>query len=216
MEEERMVVVKDWPEPQSVRVIQVFLGFTNFYRRFIQNFSRIGASLSSILRTTNVEALSIQATRNEKNQDAPACGGGGGVAGGSGGGGRSIKNLSTAAKSAKSKKPNFVKPNSGTDFLTPGAKKAFIHLQKAFIEAPILRHFEPEGHIRIETNASEYAIGGILSQMTSNHLDQLTSDHVTHENLNLISSKSKIGQWHLITFFSRKMISTETRYETHD
>ncbi len=34
-EEERIKTVRDWPEPQSVRDIQVFLGFTNFYRRFI-------------------------------------------------------------------------------------------------------------------------------------------------------------------------------------
>ncbi len=39
---------------------------------------------------------------------------------------------------------------------------------------------------------------------------------MTRENLNLISSKSKIGQWYLIGFFSQKMIPTETRYKTHD
>ncbi len=35
MEEEKIEAVKTWPEPQSVRDIQVFLGFANFYRRFI-------------------------------------------------------------------------------------------------------------------------------------------------------------------------------------
>ncbi len=39
-----------------------------------------------------------------------------------------MNNLSTATKSAKSKKPTFAKANSGTDFLTPGAKETFIHL----------------------------------------------------------------------------------------
>ncbi len=43
MEEEKIEAVKTWPEPQSVRDIQVFLGFANFYRRFIRNFSRIAA-----------------------------------------------------------------------------------------------------------------------------------------------------------------------------
>ncbi len=43
MEEERIEVVKAWPEPQSVRDIQVFFGFANFYRRFIKNFSKIAA-----------------------------------------------------------------------------------------------------------------------------------------------------------------------------
>ena len=31
MEAERIEVVKEWPEPKSVRDIQVFLGFANFY-----------------------------------------------------------------------------------------------------------------------------------------------------------------------------------------
>ncbi len=35
IEEERIKAVRDWSEPQSVRDIQVFLGFANFYRRFI-------------------------------------------------------------------------------------------------------------------------------------------------------------------------------------
>ena len=35
MEEERIDAVKTWPEPKSIRDIQVFLGFANFYRRFI-------------------------------------------------------------------------------------------------------------------------------------------------------------------------------------
>ena len=36
IEDERIEVVKRWPEPQSVRDIQVFLGFANFHCRFIQ------------------------------------------------------------------------------------------------------------------------------------------------------------------------------------
>ena len=32
MEDERIEAIKQWPEPQSVQVIQVFLGFANFYR----------------------------------------------------------------------------------------------------------------------------------------------------------------------------------------
>ncbi len=194
MEEKRIEAVRNWLEPQSVRDIQVFLGFANFYRRFIRNFSRIAAPLTSMLRITDDEALSIQAIRNEKNQYALANAGAGGGAGDGTGGGKSIKNLSTAAKLAKSKKPNFAKSNSRTDFLTLGAKEAFIHLRKAFTKALIFRHFDLNRHIWIETDASGYTIDGILSQMTSDHLDQLTSNHVTHENLNPIFSKSEICQ----------------------
>ena len=48
----KIEVVKNWPKPKSVHNIQVFLGFTNFYWQFIQDFNRIAAPLSSILKTT--------------------------------------------------------------------------------------------------------------------------------------------------------------------
>ena len=84
--------------------------------------------------------------------------------------------------------------NGATGYLTPDAKRAFTQLRQAFTEAPILRHFDPECHIRIETNASSYAIGRVLSQLT---LDDL-------------------GQWHLIAFYSQKIISVKIQYKTHD
>ncbi len=189
IKKEKIETVKDWPELQSVRDIQVFLGFANFYRRFINNYSRITAPLTSIFQITGKDNLSVQASGHEEDQDttagaANASGTGGGASGGS------IKNLSIAAKLAKSKKSNFVKTNSGIDFLTLGAKEAFKRLQNAFIETSILRHYDSECHIRIETDALGYAIGGMVSQMT---LDQLSSDHGNHENLNPIFSKPKIS-----------------------
>ncbi len=172
-----------------------------------------------MLQITDNEPQSTQA----ENQDAPSAAGG--AIGGDEVGG-SFENLSTAAKSANSKKSKSTKPkksdlpransarvNSGTDFLTPKAKKAFIYLQKAFTEAPIFRHFDPEHHIRIETDALGYAIGGVLSQMTS---DQYLSGHVTYKDPNSDFPKSEIGQWYPVAFFSRKMIPAETHYETHN
>ena len=35
MEEKKIEAVKDWSEPQSIKDIQIFLGFANFYKRFI-------------------------------------------------------------------------------------------------------------------------------------------------------------------------------------
>ena len=35
IEDERIKELKNWPEPKSVYDIQVFLGFANFYQRFI-------------------------------------------------------------------------------------------------------------------------------------------------------------------------------------
>ena len=92
-------------------------------------------------------------------------------------------------------------------FVTPGARETFNQLRQAFTKAPILRHFDPECHIRIETDASSYAIGGVLSQLTS---DQVTLDSES------ILTKSDFGQWHPVAYFSRKMIPAETRYKTYD
>ena len=52
MEEEKIEAVKAWPEPKSIRDIQVFLRFANFYHRFIQGFSRIATPLTLMLKTT--------------------------------------------------------------------------------------------------------------------------------------------------------------------
>ena len=60
MEDERIEAVKRWPEPQSVRDIQVFLGFANFYRRFIQGFSRIAAPLTSMLKISSTKSAEPQ------------------------------------------------------------------------------------------------------------------------------------------------------------
>ena len=55
------------------------------------------------------------------------------------------------------------------DFLTLRAKIAFTELRQAFFKAPILHHFDPEYYNRIEMNESGYAIGGVLSQLTSDN-----------------------------------------------
>ncbi len=51
MEEEQIKTIRNWPEPQSLRDIQVFLGFANFYQQFIQGFSRLAVPLISMLKT---------------------------------------------------------------------------------------------------------------------------------------------------------------------
>ncbi len=55
-------------------------------------------------------------------------------------------------------------------FLISEARKAITELRQAFVEAPILNHFDPKRHIQIETDAFGYAIGGILSQLNSDDL----------------------------------------------
>ena len=139
MDPARVATIADWPPPQdNYREVQVFLGFANFYRRFIHRYSRIAGPLTDLLK-------------------------------GSKGG----------------KKP-------GPLVMTDAATKAFYQLRDAFLGAPILRHFEPALKIRVETDASGFALAGILSQLFE---DQ---------------------KWHPIAFWSRKMMPAEQNYETHD
>ena len=54
-----------------------------------------------------------------------------------------------------------------TGFFTPEAKLVFTQLRQVFVKASILQHFDPESYIRIETDASGYAIGDVLCQLSS-------------------------------------------------
>ena len=38
MSDDKIKIIQDWPEPKKVKDIQSFLGFANFYRRFIFNY----------------------------------------------------------------------------------------------------------------------------------------------------------------------------------
>ncbi|KAK3543201.1 hypothetical protein QTP70_012297 [Hemibagrus guttatus] len=42
--------VTEWPAPSTVRELQRFLGFANFYRWFIRNYSSVAGPLTSLLR----------------------------------------------------------------------------------------------------------------------------------------------------------------------
>ena len=85
------------------------------------------------------------------------------------------------------------KATNNSSFLTPEAKLAFSRLRQAFTKVPILHYFDPKCYIRIKTDTSGYAIGGILSQVTL-----------------------EFSQWHPVAFVCRKMIPVETWYETHN
>ncbi|KAI4902633.1 hypothetical protein NFI96_002208 [Prochilodus magdalenae] len=50
MDDHKVDAVVNWPTPKSVRDLQRFLGFANFYRRFIRNFSTIASPLTSLLK----------------------------------------------------------------------------------------------------------------------------------------------------------------------
>jgi RNase H-like domain found in reverse transcriptase/Reverse transcriptase (RNA-dependent DNA polymerase)/Integrase zinc binding domain len=50
MDPSRVATIVDWPEPKTFRDLQVFLGFANFYRRFIEGYSRVSRPLFDMLK----------------------------------------------------------------------------------------------------------------------------------------------------------------------
>ena len=50
MDQAKVKTIQDWPEPRKVRDIQSFLGFANFYRRFVFNYSDIVVPLTRLTR----------------------------------------------------------------------------------------------------------------------------------------------------------------------
>ncbi|SPC62525.1 related to Gag-pol polyprotein [Ustilago sp. UG-2017b] len=134
MDPEKVRTVKDWPMPESIHDIQRFLGFANFYRRFIAHFARIAKPLTSLVKPTE---------RFKKFE------------------------------------------------LPEEAQQAFHQLIQAFTSAGVLQHFDYHLPTRLETNASDFAIAGVLKQ--------------EHEQ-----------RWHPVTYYSSKMSSAERNYEIHD
>ena len=138
MDPARVATVAQWPRPRTYHDLQVFLGFANFYRRFIFNFSGVARPLTRLLTGM-----------------------------------------------VKGRKPGEIE-------WTSDAEQAFSKLCASFTSAPMLRHFVPSLPIRVETDASVYALSGILTQK---HEDCL---------------------WHPVAYHSRKLEAAEHNYETHD
>ncbi|SGY86371.1 BQ5605_C009g05813 [Microbotryum silenes-dioicae] len=131
MSQDKVKAITSWPTPTSLKELQQFLGFCNFYRRFIEGYSRVIAPLTRLLK---------------KN----------------------------------------------TPFLLDSAALSSLdRLKQIFTSGAILCHFNPLLPSIIETDASDFAISGILSQVTDGHLRP-------------------------VAFMSRKMLPAKQNYEIHD
>lgn len=131
MDPRKVNAIVSWSAPTCLKDVQGFLGFSNFYRRFINNFSR------------TVKPIVALTKKYVKFVWSPAC------------------------------------------------QAAMDKLKAAFVSAPMLKHFNPEKEIFLETDASDYVASGILSQM--------------HD-----------GVLHPVAFMSRKFDSAQCNYEIYD
>ena len=50
----RVATVVEWPTPTSIKELQSFLGFANFYRRFIARYAVVTAPLTDILKGNQI------------------------------------------------------------------------------------------------------------------------------------------------------------------
>jgi len=48
IEQDKIKAVKGWKMPMKIKKVESFLGFANFYRRFIQNISYIAKPLNKL------------------------------------------------------------------------------------------------------------------------------------------------------------------------
>ena len=132
MSERKVEFIKKWRSPRSVKEVQIFIGFANFYRRFIKDFSKICKPITETLKG-NPKDFSWGKEQEE----------------------------------------------------------AFEELKHRFTTAPILAHFYPERETVVKTDASDFALGWVLSQF----LDR---------------------RQHPVAFHSRKLRPAERNYEIHE
>jgi hypothetical protein len=148
---ERVKTIQEWPTPATVREIQVFIGFMNYYRRFIANFSKLALPLTKLTQKGPNAARGGPQQRREESQKLK---------------------------------------------LDQEAMEAFRKLKNAFLDVPILGHYDPSRQTKVEVDASRGAIAGILSQ--------------------LVPVTGQKPEWQPINFYSRKLIAAEYNYNTHN
>ncbi|KAK6218056.1 reverse transcriptase domain protein [Colletotrichum tabaci] len=132
MDDKKIAAVKDWPRPQNVKDIQSFLGFVNFYRRFLKGYS---GKINPLIKLTRKDT---------------------------------------------------------TFEWTNEQDKAFEDIKQQVLSEPVLMIPDPRKPFELETDASDYAIGGQLGQ------------------------RDKEGRLHPCGFFSKKLSGPELNYQIHD
>ena len=62
--------IQEWPVPKNVKQVRSWLGFGNFYRKFIQGFSHLAQPLNQLLKKTRLLSnLDLRKARKVFGQD---------------------------------------------------------------------------------------------------------------------------------------------------
>ena len=60
MDEEKLSGVLEWPVLTKVKQVQAFLGFANFYCRFIENFAKISKPLFDLTKKNSIWTWGVE------------------------------------------------------------------------------------------------------------------------------------------------------------
>ena len=60
MDEKKLSGVLEWPVPTKVKQVQAFLGFANFYCRFIENFAKISKPLFDLTKKNSIWTWGVE------------------------------------------------------------------------------------------------------------------------------------------------------------
>jgi len=136
MESDWILTIEDWLTPKSAQDIQLILGFANFDQRFFQIYAKITLQLTELLRK-------VEAAHHLWASEGP---------------------LRKRQKSELEKRQEgALRPALKWEW-TWEAGLAFQKLKKAFTKALILQLLDPAKSIILQTDASCFAITGILNQ----------------------------------------------------
>ncbi|KAH0282023.1 hypothetical protein KCU62_g9957, partial [Aureobasidium sp. EXF-3399] len=63
MDKQKVAAVQEWPTLRVLKDVQGFLGFANFYRRFIEKFSKVAKPLTDLTKTAAFDDLKLRFTQ---------------------------------------------------------------------------------------------------------------------------------------------------------
>ena len=66
----KVQVIQEWPVPKTVYDVRSFLGFTNYYRKFLFRYSRIARPLNELISGENSKRKRGPVKWEEKHQEA--------------------------------------------------------------------------------------------------------------------------------------------------
>ena len=70
MDSAKIKTIVEWPTPRTVKEVLSFLGFANFYRRFIEKFSKLALPLTELTKTKEKDGKKTLFLWDEKCQKA--------------------------------------------------------------------------------------------------------------------------------------------------